>query len=115
MTDPIRDAYRMLNLDGTVFRKAIMVKNVPPGIRSWKKPITIGRHAYGDTAFVAGTQFKTDLGTLEAGWTAAFTALGVPLQEAAASGLAAHLWGLLFAAFFGVLGWAALTVISRRR
>ncbi len=35
-------------LDGTVFRKAIMVKNVPPGVRSWKKPITIGRHAYGD-------------------------------------------------------------------
>jgi isocitrate dehydrogenase len=35
-------------LDGTVFRKAIMVKNVPPGVRSWEKPITIGRHAYGD-------------------------------------------------------------------
>jgi isocitrate dehydrogenase len=35
-------------LDGTVFRKAIMVKNVPPGVCSWKKPITIGRHAYGD-------------------------------------------------------------------
>ncbi len=35
-------------LDGTVFRKAIMVKNIPPGVRSWVKPITIGRHAYGD-------------------------------------------------------------------
>jgi isocitrate dehydrogenase len=35
-------------LDGTVFRKPIMVKNVPPTIRSWIKPITIGRHAYGD-------------------------------------------------------------------
>ncbi len=35
-------------LDGTVFRKPIIVKNVPPAVRSWKKPIIIGRHAYGD-------------------------------------------------------------------
>jgi isocitrate dehydrogenase len=35
-------------LDGTVFRKPIIVKNIPPGVKSWKKPIMIGRHAYGD-------------------------------------------------------------------
>lgn len=35
-------------LDGTVFRKPIMVKNIIPAVRSWKKPIVIGRHAYGD-------------------------------------------------------------------
>ena len=35
-------------LDGTVFRKPILVKNVTPAVRSWKKPIIIGRHAYGD-------------------------------------------------------------------
>jgi isocitrate dehydrogenase len=35
-------------LDGTVFRKPIMVKNIIPAVRSWKKPIIIGRHAYGD-------------------------------------------------------------------
>jgi isocitrate dehydrogenase len=35
-------------LDGTVFRKPIMVKNILPAVRSWKKPIIIGRHAYGD-------------------------------------------------------------------
>ncbi len=35
-------------LDGTVFRKPIIVKNIPPVVRSWKKPISIGRHAYGD-------------------------------------------------------------------
>jgi len=35
-------------LDGTVFRKSVILKNLPPGVRSWKKPITIGRHAYGD-------------------------------------------------------------------
>jgi isocitrate dehydrogenase len=35
-------------LDGTVFRAPIIVKNVPPAVRAWKKPIHIGRHAYGD-------------------------------------------------------------------
>lgn len=35
-------------LDGTVFRKPIMAKNILPAVRSWKKPIIIGRHAYGD-------------------------------------------------------------------
>ena len=35
-------------LDGTVFRKPIIVSNVPPMVRAWKKPIVIGRHAYGD-------------------------------------------------------------------
>ena len=35
-------------LDGTVFRKPIMVKNISPSVRSWKKPIIMGRHAYGD-------------------------------------------------------------------
>ena len=35
-------------LDGTVFRKPILVGNISPGVTSWKKPITIGRHAYGD-------------------------------------------------------------------
>jgi isocitrate dehydrogenase len=35
-------------LDGTVFRAPILVKNVPPSVASWKKPIHIGRHAYGD-------------------------------------------------------------------
>jgi isocitrate dehydrogenase len=35
-------------LDGTVFRKPILVKNIRPAVRSWVKPIAIGRHAYGD-------------------------------------------------------------------
>jgi isocitrate dehydrogenase len=35
-------------LDGTVFRKPIIIKNIPPAVRAWKKPIIIGRHAYGD-------------------------------------------------------------------
>lgn len=35
-------------LDGTVFRTPIVVKGIEPCVRSWKKPITIARHAYGD-------------------------------------------------------------------
>ncbi|WP_278591061.1 NADP-dependent isocitrate dehydrogenase [Olsenella uli] len=35
-------------LDGTVFRAPIVVKGVEPVVRSWKRPITIARHAYGD-------------------------------------------------------------------
>jgi uncharacterized protein (TIRG00374 family) len=50
-----------------------------------------------------------NLGTLEAGWTAAFTALGFPVEIAAATGLACHLWALLFAAVYGAAAWLALT------
>lgn len=35
-------------LDGTVFREPIVLNNIKPYVRTWKKPICIGRHAYGD-------------------------------------------------------------------
>ena len=35
-------------LDGTVFRAPLVVKGIEPTVRTWKKPITIARHAYGD-------------------------------------------------------------------
>jgi isocitrate dehydrogenase len=35
-------------LDGTVFRKPISVNRIKPSINTWKAPIVIGRHAYGD-------------------------------------------------------------------
>ena len=35
-------------LDGTVFRAPIMVRGIEPYVRTWKKPITLARHAYGD-------------------------------------------------------------------
>lgn len=35
-------------LDGTVFREPIMCKNIPRIVHGWKKPICIGRHAFGD-------------------------------------------------------------------
>jgi isocitrate dehydrogenase len=43
-------------LDGTVFRKPILVKNITPAVISWKKPIIVGRHAYGDV--YKNTEFK---------------------------------------------------------
>ncbi len=35
-------------LDGTVFRAPIIVDSIKPFVRTWKNPITIARHAYGD-------------------------------------------------------------------
>jgi isocitrate dehydrogenase len=35
-------------LGGTVFREPIICKNIPRLVPSWKQPIIIGRHAYGD-------------------------------------------------------------------
>ena len=35
-------------LDGTVFRAPITVKGIDPYIPTWKQPIVIARHAYGD-------------------------------------------------------------------
>ncbi|MCK5379076.1 MAG: flippase-like domain-containing protein [Acidobacteria bacterium] len=49
-----------------------------------------------------------NIGTLEAGWTAAFAAMGVNLDIAAATGLACHVWALIFTAVFGGIGWLVL-------
>jgi isocitrate dehydrogenase len=35
-------------LDGTVFRKPVVVSCIKPSVNTWKAPIVIGRHAYGD-------------------------------------------------------------------
>ena len=35
-------------LDGTVFRKPIIVKNIKATVSCWEKPLVLGRHAYGD-------------------------------------------------------------------
>jgi isocitrate dehydrogenase len=43
-------------LDGTVFRKPILVHNIKPAVSTWKKPIIVGRHAYGDV--YKNTEFK---------------------------------------------------------
>ncbi|MCL2513171.1 MAG: NADP-dependent isocitrate dehydrogenase [Oscillospiraceae bacterium] len=52
-------------LDGTVFRTPIIVKGIEPFIPTWKKPICIARHAYGDiyknTEMTVGDGCKAEL------------------------------------------------------
>jgi isocitrate dehydrogenase len=45
-------------LDGTVFRAPITIDNIKPVVKTWKKPITIARHAYGDV--YKGVEIKTE-------------------------------------------------------
>ncbi len=45
-------------LGGTIFREPIVVSNVPRLVPGWKKPIVIGRHAFGDQ--YRATNFKVD-------------------------------------------------------
>lgn len=56
-----------------------------------------------------------NVGTLEAGWTATFTGLGIELKDAAASGVAAHFWGLVFSGALGLVAWFLLTIRSDAR
>ena len=35
-------------MDGTVFRTPIIIDSIKPVVKTWKKPITVARHAYGD-------------------------------------------------------------------
>lgn len=51
-------------LNGTVFRQPIIIDNIPKLIPGWKKPIVIGRHAFGDQ--YKATDFTVDKpGTFE--------------------------------------------------
>lgn len=43
-------------LDGTVFRAPLLVDGITPYVPSWKQPITIARHAYGDV--YKNTEFR---------------------------------------------------------
>jgi len=45
-------------LDGTVFRRPISIDHIKPTVRTWERPITIARHAYGDVYKAA--ELKTD-------------------------------------------------------
>ena len=50
----LRKMYRSPNatirsiMDGTVFRSPILVGGIDPLVKTWKQPITLARHAYGD-------------------------------------------------------------------
>ena len=43
-------------LDGTVFRTPILTPSIQPFVRTWTKPITIARHAFGD--IYKATEFR---------------------------------------------------------
>lgn len=45
-------------LDGTIFRTPIIMRNIPPAVRFWKKPIIIARHAFGDIYDGVGLRFN---------------------------------------------------------
>lgn len=45
-------------LDGTLFRAPIILRNVAPAVRFWRKPIVVARHAYGDIYSGVGLRFE---------------------------------------------------------
>jgi len=45
---PSPNAIIRAELDGTVFRKPILLKNIKGTVSCWEKPLILGRHAYGD-------------------------------------------------------------------
>ena len=45
-------------LDGTVFRAPILINGIEPLVKTWKKPITLARHAYGDVYRASEMQIK---------------------------------------------------------
>ncbi len=63
----LKDMYKSPNgtiraiLDGTVFRAPIVVNGISPSVKTWKKPITIARHAYGDV--YRDTEYRIDKDT----------------------------------------------------
>lgn len=57
-------------LGGTVFREAIICKNIPRLVTGWVKPIIIGRHAYGDQ-YKCKDFVVPGPGTLKISWTPA--------------------------------------------
>ena len=45
-------------LDGTVFRAPVLLDCIKPAVKTWQKPITIARHAYGDV--YKATEIRTE-------------------------------------------------------
>ena len=57
-------------LDGTVFRTPILIDGIDPLVKTWKKPITLARHAYGDV-YRASEMLIPDPGKVELVYTRA--------------------------------------------
>ncbi|MCX8170040.1 MAG: NADP-dependent isocitrate dehydrogenase [Candidatus Methanomethyliaceae archaeon] len=45
-------------LDGTIFRAPIILSNIIPAVRFWRKPIVVARHAFGDIYDGIGLRFE---------------------------------------------------------
>lgn len=71
----------------------------------WQLPTVVAGASLASLTNLIPLSAVGNVGPLEAGWTAAFAALGIPVAVAAATGLACHLWTLLLVALFGALGW----------
>jgi uncharacterized protein (TIRG00374 family) len=79
----------------------------------WPVGDVVAGSAFASLANLLPVNLVANLGTLEAGWTAAFVALGVPVETAAASGFAAHLWALVLIAVFGAAAWLVELLLPR--
>jgi len=79
---------------------------------SWPLDVVIVGTSAATVATLVPVNVLGNIGTLEAGWTAGFAALGIPVETAAATGVAIHLWSLLVAVVFGI---AAFLVLNHRR
>lgn len=66
-------------LGGTVFREAIICKNIPRLVTGWEKPIIIGRHAHADQ-YKATDFVVPGAGTLELKWTPAAGSSETPIN-----------------------------------
>lgn len=66
-------------LGGTVFREAIICKNIPRLVTGWEKPIIIGRHAHADQ-YKATDYIVPGAGKLEMNWTPAEGSSQKPIQ-----------------------------------
>jgi isocitrate dehydrogenase len=74
-------------LDGTVFRAPILAHGISPYIPTWRKPITIARHAYGDiyrnVELAAGPGSLAELAVTDADGSVR----RVPIHEFSGSGI----------------------------
>ncbi len=81
-------------------------------LRAFGIPASAPQVAVGMTApqFVQMLPIHTvgNLGTYEAGWTAGFVFAGLPVEQAAASALASHLFDIVLSGVLALASWAAV-------
>lgn len=81
------------HLGGTVFREPILCKNIPTLVTPWKKPMVIGRHAFGDQ-YRAVDFLVPGPGTLKIEWHGAEGHIEHKVFDFPASGVAMAMYNL---------------------